>query len=261
MTKILKLLIGLSIVASLMLIVQFGLYLRSFQQVKNIQRQDSYNIQAKETMDQLYIDPSTGYLRADVSQDEFNRIQIAVEELEGAGLATEQILTYYSDLIQRFTVQDTVNSMFIETVLYEDTVKENVAYVESLDLAGVEDVMVYYYEAPYDDFQLTVNQIMDDTYLQFSQYDLAVKQLGILDNLPMQEGYYKVIATTLGKAEAAYTQVQDARLVNDLNERFQNYASQFLNHIQNQMIDLNTHSELQEAMAISPYLRRVLMNE
>lgn len=259
--KISKLLIGLSVIASIALLVQFGLYLRSYQQVKNIQRLESYNYEIRDNIDQLLLNKETGYLRSDVSQDEFDAIHQGIQSLEEKGLATAQTTQKFNEVTRRFDAQDAVNSMYVENVLIEDTIRQDIPYVETLDLVRVNQVSDYYYDSPQDDFQHTINEIIDNSHTEFSQYEHAIEQFGLLENLPLESGYYEIIASVVSRAEEAYVYVHDERLVNDLNQRFQDYALRFVNQVYTDVPDVLNNAELQEAMSISPYIRRVLMNE
>lgn len=258
MTKQAKILVLLSCTILVAVIIQLSFFLYSQHQVKKIHRQEAYAQGVTHQIDQYYFDKETGFIIEDMNEDDLMSIRTHLSDLEESeGLGPKQIQAY-NDLHRRYFARNEVNAMYIEPVITGGHVNSNVPYVENIEYYTLlETIEPYRFQETEDYFQETINLLIDDALSQTLNYETAVTTLNNLKFIPVTEGYLEVIARGLKEAEEAYALVYNQTLLAKLNNAFQSYARVLIEEINASNIDVANLQEFQNAMEISPYLKRL----
>lgn len=262
MTKQAKILVSLACIILVAVIIQLSFFLYSQHQVKNINRQEAYAQGVTQQIDQYYVEQETGFIIEDMNEEDLVNIRSHLNDLEESEALGPKQIQAYNDLHRRYFARDEVNAMYVEPVITGGHVNSNVPYVENIDYYTLlETVDPYRFQETEDYFQETINLLIDDALTQTLNYETAITTLNNLKFIPVTDGYFEVIARGVKEAEEAYALVYNQTLLTKLNDAFQSYARELIEEINTSNIDVANHQELQSAMEISPYLKRLFVGE
>lgn len=262
MTKMAKLLVLLAGIVFLAVIGQLGLYIHSHIQVNRIAKQEAYAQDIYQQIESMFINQESGFITKEMTEFDLLNIREDIDELGESVSLSPTLIGAYNDLQWRYFAQQEVNGMFSEAVIVDDIINSNVPYIEEITHDYVQtNVGLYRYSEVSDFFEETINLLIDDALSQTSYFDLASSKLDELKHIPIQAGHYQTIAQGMKEAEEAYGHVYNQTLQGKLNEAFQTYASEFIQTVNSTVQNIEDNQELQNAMEISPYIKRILIRE
>lgn len=259
MTKRAKLLILFAGIVGFVGLIQLGFYLYSHNQVKNIQREKAYASEIYSQIDRLFVEPSEGFLIEDITWQDIEFVHGNIVELQKSVKPLPNLVSTYNDLNRRYSALSEINKIHDSPAIIGNKVVLETPFVKDLKSVTVNRLIdEYYIEEGNDDFQVSVNLILDGAKDQTVKYEKALFELEQLEHLPIEEGYYTIIARGMKDVEDIYSQIKNETFLSVLNEEITTYAVEFMNVVFSEVKDISKHSELKAAMEISPYIQRLL---